>query len=174
MVQIGKDVLTTAAAAFPNQAIKLPIGQNDAAMDPDKTTTQMADDIVAFARASPFANRFYGQKNLINTASPYASDPTLSTADPNSNDYLLNVLKGMSPQMGLQMVSSATGGTNDGCRQNAHVSPCDDAVAVLSTSIAISLSYKPTYLEFWTSDASNTSLYGQFQSATAAMIETGP
>lgn len=69
------------------------------------------------------------------------------------------------------MVSSAVDGPTDGCRQNGGPSngSCDDVAAVLAKSIDISLSYKPTFLEFWTADASDSSLYSQFSSATAAM-----
>lgn len=169
MLQVGKEILQTAADAFPNQAIKLPISQNDKTMDPGKTTTQMADDIIAWALQSSFADRFFAQKNLVNTNSPYASDPLFQNVNPSSNDYLFKVLRDMSPAMGLQMVASATGGPQDGCRQNAHQTPCDDVSTVMSKSIDISLSYKPTFLEFWTADAKNTALYPQFVSATAAM-----
>lgn len=62
MIQVGHDVVTTVAQVFPNQAIKLPIGQNDAAMDPDKTTTQMADDMISFAKSSSFYGRFSRRK----------------------------------------------------------------------------------------------------------------
>jgi hypothetical protein len=172
MIQIGHDILSTTADAFPNQAIKLPIGQNLGQFDPDKATTDMAVDIVDWALGSSFGNRFFAQKNLINATSPEANDPAVDQAPKSSNDYLLKVLRDMTPQMGLQMVASATDGPNDGCRQNGGNTPCTDVSGVLAQSIAVSLSYRPTYLEFWTSDATNSDLYGQFASATAAM--SGP
>jgi hypothetical protein len=99
-----------------------------------------------------------------------STDPRLVDPSVDSNDFLFKVLRDMSPHMGLQMVASATGGPADGCRQNAHVTPCDDIHAVLDTSIDISLSYKPTFLEFWTADAVNPQLRDLFVAATNTMI----
>ncbi|MEO8552659.1 MAG: beta-galactosidase [Kofleriaceae bacterium] len=170
MIDIGKEVLQTAADAFPGRAIKLPLGKNDPTTDLDKTETQMADDIVAFATHASFADRFFAQKNLINTASPRVGDPRLDDPDPSTNDYLLAALRDLSPHMGLQMVASATGGPNDGCRQNAHRSPCP-AYDVMDVSLQIALSYRPTFVELWTGDAENPDLYPLVSAASQAMIQ---
>jgi hypothetical protein len=166
MIDIGKEVLATTAEAWPGKAIKLPISRNDASTDPDKLPTQMADDIIAYAQASPFADRFFAQKNLINTRSPYAS--TLDGTPPGTTTYLLMRLRDLVPHSGLQMVAAASNGDTDGCRQNGGQMPCPPA-DVLAKSLDISLSYKPTFLEFWTADAANPDFYTQLTDATHAM-----
>ena len=166
MLDIGKEVLETTAEAWPGKAVKLPLGENDPSTDPGKATTQMADDIVAFAQSSSFADRFFAQKNLINTRSPYAAD--LDGTPPGSNNYLLMRLRDLTPHAGLQMVAAATTGESDRCRQNAHVSPCPPA-DVMAKSLDIALSYQPVYVELWSSDASNPAFYSLLTNATQQM-----
>jgi hypothetical protein len=168
MVEIGERILDAEAAAFPNQAIKLSLSQNDPAMDPGKATTQMATDVVSYAVGPSYGGRFFVQKNLINTASPIATSPDLDMPDPSSNDFLFKMLRDMAPNMGLQMVASAAGGSKDGCRLNAHVSPCPE-VDTLDKAIDISLTYAPTYLEFWPKDAEDPALRASFENATGVM-----
>jgi hypothetical protein len=66
------------------------------------------------------------------------------------------------------MVASAAGGSKDGCRLNAHVSPCPE-VDTLDKAIDISLTYAPTYLEFWPKDAEDPALRASFENATGVM-----
>ena len=165
LLAVGKEILTTASSAFPNQAIKLPLGKIRRNFDPGKNPTQMAEDILAFVKKSDFESRFFAQKNLINTKSPVASDAALATATPNENNYLLKLLRDRTPLMGLQMVAGAINGPKDGCRQNGHVSPCPPR-PVMEKSISIALSYRPSFLEFWKGDASEKSFYPLFVNAT--------
>ena len=137
LLQVGKDVLTETAKSFPNQAIKLPIGINRPTMDRDKRPTQMAEDILAFARNSTFADRFYAQMNSINTNTPMAGD--VSSRAANEKEEILKLLKNSAPHFGLQMVASASRGESDGCRQNARRSPCPP-LEVLNKSIKIAMS----------------------------------
>ena len=166
LLQVGKDVLTETAKAFPNQAIKLPIGINRPTMDPDKRPTQMAEDILAFAKNSTFADRFYAQMNSINTNTPMASD--IRSRGANKREESLRLLKDVAQHFGLQMVASATRGESDGCRQNARISPCPP-VDVLNKSIKIAMSYKPAFLEFWQADARNQRFYPLLEKATRDM-----
>ncbi len=172
MLQIGEDILTTTATAFPNQAIKLPIQVTDATLD--GTSTQLAQDILSYAYSSEtFGKRFFAQINFLHGNSPTACQAL--TATPGTSSYIFTLIADYAPQIGIQFASSAADDTSNNCRENGF-SPCP-ASSTLQNAETIALSYQPRFIEVWQIDATDSSILG-FQTinttATQALQSTTP
>jgi hypothetical protein len=186
MLDVGKEILDTTAAAFPNQSIKLPIGGL-----PDKLVKpflgsssgygSLAKMIVDYVATRPYANRFYPQRNTVD-----ANWQVASTLNPPNEPGIGSIRypkklvwdhtrpNGPTPgQGGLQMVTSASDGSITNCRQgggpNGPCGPTCDPVCVLRKSLEISLTFNPSFIEIWGHDAANKDLYSVIENTTLAM-----
>ena len=127
MLQIGKEMCDAAAAAFPNQNIKLPIGGLDITYPAFSggTYTTLCRDIenYVYGNASlgipprPYANRFYMQRNTV--AANWTDGSFYDTYTPGFNGqpyikYMIRAHAHPNPpwttprQAGLQMIGAAT------------------------------------------------------------------
>ena len=154
MLNAGKKTISAWAAAFPNQALKLPIGLTDSKLD--GTVTKLAELIVDFGY-SAFPDRFFAQMNGLCTLTPYADDPLIINACSGDSLYIMKLLFEHRPQIGLQMLAGASNGDKDNCRLNGRRSPCYPR-DVLLESVGIAISYDPHFIEYWHIDAENIEL----------------
>lgn len=167
MFNVGKEIIDTTAAAFPNQALKLPLGVGIASLD--GSPAKLAKMITDYAYQK-YPKRFYAQINALNTRVPTANQlgSADSPAEEDTRADLLNILKDHAPYSGWQMVAGASNGSQDGCRQNGKQSPCP-VKDVFQKSVDIGLSYNPSFLEYWKVDAANPELYPVIKYATEQM-----
>ena len=183
---VGTQILDAAAAAFPNQSIKLPIGGLadelvQPFLGPDSGYGSLAKIIVEYVATKPYANRFYPQRNTV--SSNWGTGPSLDPPDEPTIDgprYPQKLVwdhsrpDGATPKHGgLQMVGCATDGATTNCRQGGGpTGPCGPAcnpVCVLHTSLDVSLTYNTSFIEIWAQDAMNPNLYSIAESTTLAM-----
>jgi Beta-galactosidase len=163
MLRIGREIIDTTTAAFPRQALKLPLGIHGKTLN----GFGQVDAILRYGYGR-YGRRFYAQVNRLDTSIPEAGDPILDASGPYERYFLFKVLRSYSPAIGIQMIGAASLGNRDHCRQNHGRSPCPP-FDVLRQSIAIALSYRPTFLEFWPEDAANRELAPLFLEATRRM-----
>ena len=197
MLQVGKEMCDAAAAAFPNQNIKLPIGGlSDIRMsstDPGHTNgtyTTLCRDIenYVYGNASlripprPYANRFFMQRNTM--AANWTDGSYYDTYTPGFNGepyikYMIRAHAHPNPpwttpgQAGLQMVSAATLGATTNCRQDGGPDgPCGPTcppVCVMQASLDVARTYGTDFIEIWAQDAVNPDFYTMIRAATIAM-----
>jgi hypothetical protein len=166
MFTAGKKTIDAWAAAFPGKALKLPIHPTHKNLEDDKdgtpaTASKLAEKIIKYGYET-YPERFYAQLNTLNARTPYAAQLKISRAGPNTDEYILKLLRSYPNRIGLQMLAAASDGYNDNCRLNGSISPCHP-YNVLLNSVRAGLSYKPRYLEFWCEDAENQDLYNVFK-----------
>ena len=152
MLNIGKEIIDTTANAFPNQNLKLPIAETNKEIS-------LAEDILVYAYGK-YSDRFYAQANKL------SKDVSLADDNP---DAVHNLIKQYSPNVGLQMIASATNCESDGCRLNGKVCPCGSSAKILREVIDIGLSYNPSFIEYWEIDSKNLVLYDEMEYATEEM-----
>ena len=165
MLDAGKETIDAWADAFPGQALKLPIAPTH--RDLDGSITELAELIVDYGYAT-YPDRFFAQMNGLSTKIPYADDPDIVNAIPDTPPYFMKLLLDHSPQIGLQMLAGASNGDTDNCRLNGKKSPCPP-VDVLQETVEIGLSYHPSYIEYWYVDAENPELRPVLQYANQMM-----
>ncbi len=163
MLAAAEETINDWAAAFPGAVLKLPI-----AFSPQigGNSTDLAEAVVNWAYYR-YPTKFYAQMNGFFAQTPVATDPSVKNATPGTINYILKLLTNR-PQMGLQMLASATQGNSDGCRQNGKISPCP-SYDVLSQSVNGALSYNPSFIEYWSQDADNPQLLPILQNAEQRM-----
>jgi len=192
MLQVGKEMCDAAAAAFPNQNIKLPIGGLDITY-PDfsgGTYTTLCRDIenYVYGNASlgippqPYANRFFMQRNTM--AANWTDGSYYDTYTPGFNGepyikYMIRAHAHPNPpwttpgQAGLQMVGAATLGATTNCRQDGGpTGPCGPTcppVCVMQASLDVARTYGTDFIEIWTQDAVDPDFYNMVTAATIAM-----
>ena len=197
MLEVGKEMCEAAAAAFPNQNIKLPIGGlSDIRMSSTNpghtngTYTTLCRDIenYVYGNASlgippqPYANRFFMQRNTM--AANWKDGSYYDTYSPGFNGepyikYMIRAHAHPNPpwttpgQAGLQMVSAATLGPTTGCRQDGGPDgPCGPTcppVCVMQASLDVARTYNTAFIEIWAQDADNPAFYTMIRAATIAM-----
>jgi len=192
MLNIGKDTCDAAAAAFPNQNIKLPIGGLDITYSAFSggTYTTLCRDIqdYVYGNASlgipprPYANRFFMQRNTV--AANWQVGSYFDTYVPGFNadpyiKYMIRAHAHPNPpwttpgQAGLQMVSAATLGATTNCRQDGGPDgPCGPAcppVCVMQASLDVARTYGTAFIEIWAQDDVNPDFYPMIRAATIAM-----
>jgi hypothetical protein len=192
MLQVGKEMCNAAAAAFPNQNIKLPIGGLDITYSDFSggTYTTLCRDIenYVYGNASlgipprPYANRFYMQRNTVDAN--WGDGPQYDTFTPGFDSqryikYMIRAHAHPNPpwttpgQAGLQMVSAATLGATTNCRQgggpNGPCGPTCDPVCVMQASLNVAVTYNTAFIEVWPQDAANPDFYDMIRAATIAM-----
>ncbi len=168
MFAIGKEIIDTAAKAFSNQALKLPLAPTHKKLD--GSATRLVEMIVDYGY-SKYPDRFFIQMCGLSTAIPYADDYRVTKAQPGNPLYIMKLLLNHSPQIGLQMVSAASlCKEGEKCRQDkGNKCPPNDPKCVLEESVKIGLSYKPHFIEYWKEDAQNDKLQPALKYATDAM-----
>ena len=197
MLQVGKEMCDAAAAAFPNQNIKLPIGGlSDIRMsstDPGHTNgtyTTLCRDIenYVYGNASlgipprPYANRFYMQRNTVDANWGDGTQYDTYTPGFDSQRYIKYMIRAHAHpnppwttpgQAGLQMVSAASLGSTTNCRQDGGpTGPCGATcppVCVMQASLDVATTYNAAFIELWAQDADNPDFYTMITAATLAM-----
>ena len=186
MFDVGTQILDATAAAFPNQAIKHPIGglADDLVipfLGPDSGYGSLADMIVNYAEATSYADRFYPQRNTVDanwgdatTLNPPNEPDIQSIRYPKLLVWTHTRPDGATPkQGGLQMVASASQGATTQCRQNGGPDgPCGpscDPLCVLQASLDVALTFNTSFTEIWPQDAMNPDLYSVIEGTTLAM-----
>src|SRR5437879_2907647 len=192
MLEIGKEMCDAAAAAFPNQNIKLPIGGLDTTYVAFSggTYTTLCRDIenYVYGNASlgipprPYANRFFMQRNTV--AANWQVGTYFDTYVPGFNadpyiKYMIRAHAHPNPpwttpgQAGLQMVGAATLGATTDCRQDGGPDgPCGPTcppVCVMQASLDVARAYGTACIEIWTQDAVDPAFYSMIPSATITM-----
>ena len=196
MLQVGKDICDAAAAAFPNQNIKMPIGVTDSilgATDPGHTNgtqTTLCRDIEDYIYGnaslgippSPYANRFFMQRNSVTADWGDGTQYDTFTPGFDSGRYIKYMIRAHAHpnppwttpgQAGLQMIDSATNGPINGCRlDDGPDGPCGptcDPVCVMQASLDVSRTYGVDFIEIWQQDSQNPAFYRMIRAATIAM-----
>ena len=186
MFDVGTQILDTTAQSFPNQPIKLPIGglADDLVkpfLGPTSGYGSLAKMMVDYVATTPYANRFYPQRNTVD-----ANWGVASTLNPPNEPGIGSIRypkllvwnhtrpDGPTPgQGGLQMVASATDGPTSGCRQDGGpTGPCGptcDPLCVLQTSLDVSLTFNTSFIEIWPHDGMNPNLYSLIENTTLTM-----
>ena len=192
MLQVGKEMCDAAAAAFPNQNIKLPIGGLNITYSDFSggTYTTLCRDIENYVYGNeslrippqPYANRFYMQRNTVDAN--WGGGRQFDTYTPGFNSpryikYMIRAHAHPNPpwttprQAGLQMLASATLGPTTNCRQgggpNGPCGPNCDPVCVMQTSLDVAITYDTAFIEIWPQDAANRDFYAMIRAATIAM-----
>src|SRR6266446_4379387 len=192
MVEIGKETCDAAAAAFPNQNIKLPIGGLDItypAFDGGTYTTMCRgiQDYV-YGNASlgipprDYANRFFMQRNTV--AANWQVGTYFDTYVPGFNadpyiKYMIRAHAHPNPpwttpgQAGLQMVAAAVLGATTDCRQgggpDGPCGPTCDPTCVMQTSLDVARTYGTAFIEIWAQDSVEPDFYDMIKATTIAM-----
>jgi len=192
MIELGKELCDAAAAAFPNQNIKLPIGGLDItypAFDGGTYTTMCRgiQDYV-YGNASlgipprDYASRFFMQRNTV--AANWQVGTYFDTYVPGFNadpyiKYMIRAHAHPNPpwttpgQAGLQMVAAATLGDVTDCRQgggpDGPCGPTCDPTCVMQTSLDVARTYGTAFIEIWAQDDANPAFYDMIRAATIAM-----
>jgi hypothetical protein len=197
MLRVGKEICDAAAAAFPNQNIKLPIGglTDNRMSTPDGNPahgnyTQLCRDIENYVYGNadlgippqPYANRFYMQRNTMSASWKEGTYYDTYTPPVTAEHYIKYMIRnhakpaqvgGLTPgQAGLQMIASATLGPTTGCRLGGGNSPCGpscDPVCVLQAALDIARAYNTDFIEIFPQDAQNPAFYNMIRAATIAM-----
>ena len=192
MLQIGKEICDAAAAAFPNQNIKLPIGGLDITyLDfSGGTYSTLCRDIenYVYGNASlgippqPYANRFYMQRNTVDANWGDGTQYDTFTPGFDSERYIKYMIRAHAAplppwttprQAGLQMVSAASLGDTTNCRQGGGpTGPCGptcDPVCVMQASLDVARTYNTAFIEIWAQDSANPAFYDMIRAATIAM-----
>ncbi len=197
MLRVGKEIIDAAAAAFPNQNIKLPIGglTDNRMSTPDGDPahgnyTQLARDIENYVYGNadlgippqPYANRFYMQRNTVTATwkeGPYYDTYTPPfTVDAYIKYMIRNHAKpadvgGLTPgQAGLQMIAAAYL-----CPTSCRIAggtgdPCapdDDRLCVLQAALDIATTYNTDFVEIFAQDAQTPDFYDMITAATISM-----
>ena len=174
-------VLDANAAAWPNKALKMPIGGIKMAdMNEGKGYGWMAQQVANHIEASSYANRFYlGRAVLANQwqDGTYWDDashkPDIVTATDTYIRWMMrDWAKRHSGHITLQTVSS---GINDGCRLIGQDTSCAvgadpcEPVCVLKKVIEKSMSYGSPVFEGWIQVTSNPIMYSMMLEKTKAM-----
>ena len=192
MLEIGKEMCDAAAAAFPNQNIKLPIGGLDTTYVAFSggTYTTLCRDIenYVYGNASlgipprPYANRFFMQRNTLDAS--WADGTYYDTHTPGFDSliyhrYMIRAHAAPLPpwtnprQSGLQMVSAANLGSTSNCRQGGGpTGPCGpacDPVCVMQASLDVARTYGTEFIEIWAQDDVDPLFYDMVRAATIAM-----
>jgi len=148
MLEIGKEILSTAAEAFPNNFIKLPIGPQAAELG-NGSKTFLAEKIVEWGKEN-LPNRLIIEIHNVNTAHVKYED--LSEDDlKQPYNQLYKMVGDAAPYNAMQMVSAAVNLQKDGCRLNSKQSPCEK-LGTYQKAIDIALSYKANRIEIWAGD----------------------
>ena len=192
MLEIGKEMCDAAAAAFPNQNIKLPIGGLDITYlaFSGGTFTTLCRDIenYVYGNASlripprPYANRFYMQRNTVDANWGDGTQYDTYTPGFDSERYIKYMIRAHAAplppwttprQSGLQMVSAANLGDTTNCRQgggtNGPCGPTCDPVCVMQASLDIATTYNTAFIEIWAQDDVDPLFYNMIRAATIAM-----
>jgi len=199
MLRVGKEICDAAAAAFPNQNIKLPIGglTDNRMSTPDGDPahgnyTQLARDIENYVYGNadlgippqPYANRFYMQRNVFTATWKNGDYYDTYTPPFEAEAYIKYMIRnhakpanagGLTPgQAGLQMIASATLGPTTGCRLgggdgNGPCGPTCPPVCVMQTALDIARTYNTDFIEIFAQDAQNPDFYAMITAATIAM-----
>lgn len=183
MLQIGKEIVDAVAVAFPNQCLKLPIGAikdnrlNQTSPDPLgglANQTTLAREITDYVYgntslgipARPYANRFYISRNTFAVPSPTAPELIANPPPVTSENYIFKMILDKSPNSGLQTVDAASR-CRDGqvCRQNGS-QPCINALQVMTNSLDEMRTYGTTWLECFTQDGQNVTVYPAYNGRT--------
>jgi hypothetical protein len=153
-------IIDATEASFPLHSVKLPIQVTNEVLDGTKTA--LAEAVVNYAYGA-YPGRFFAQLNCLKIDSPFTSDPSLDTADPNTEKYLFKLLRDFAPQgVGIQMAAAAINGANpsDNCRLNDSLHPCSPYdnppvpySSVLQSAVDVGLSYTPAFIEYWSGDS---------------------
>jgi len=198
MLQVGKEICDAAAAAFPNQNIKLPVGglTDDRMSTPDGDPangnyTQLARDIENYVYGNadlgippqPYANRFYMQRNTFTAT--WKNGDYFDTYTPPfvAEGYIKYMIRnhakpanvgGLTPgQAGLQMVTAAMLGDVNDCRlaggPDGPCGPTCDPVCVLQSALDVARTYNTDFIEVFAQDAQEPALYPIITAATLAM-----
>src|SRR5947199_2517440 len=192
MLEIGKEMCDAAAAAFPNQNIKLPIGGLDITY-PDfsgGTYTTLCRDIenYVYGNASlgilprPYANTLYMQRNTVDANWGDGTQYDTFTPGFDSQLYIKYMIRAHAHpnppwatprQAGLQMVSAASLGSTTNCRQGGGPNgPCGatcDPTCVMQASLDTARTYGTTFVEIWAQDDVDPAFYDMVTAATIAM-----
>ena len=192
MLEIGKEMCDAAAAAFPNQNIKLPIGGLDITYlaFSGGTFTTLCRDIenYVYGNASlripprPYANRFYMQRNTVDANWGDGTQYDTYTPGFDSERYIKYMIRAHAAplppwttprQSGLQMVSAAMLGDTNNCRQgggtNGPCGPTCDPVCVMQASLQVATTYNAAFIEIWAQDDVDPLFYNMIRAATIAM-----
>ena len=164
MLEIGKEICDAAAAAFPNQNIKLPIGGLDIT-HPDfsgGTYTTLCRDIEAYVYSRPYANRFFMQRNTMAANWKHGSYYDTFTPGFDGEPYMKYMIRAhahpnppwsIPREAGLQMVQAAIMGSTTNCRlgggPDGPCGPSCDPVCVMQTSLDVAESYNVAFIEIW-------------------------
>lgn len=154
VVDVGKEIIDATAQAFPRQNLKLAIGgfapDLCSAGSPGVYSTA-AQEITAYAATRPYSNRFYIQRNTVNTNWQDADDLILHPPDPDSDRYIRLMVYLASPLGGLQ--------------PEAYQGNATDLQYVLD----VMTSFAPTFIELQPQDASDPDFYNMISAATVAI-----
>jgi hypothetical protein len=172
MFSAGKETIDAWAEAFPGKALKLPVHPTHKNLEDNQdgtpaTASKLVEKIIKYGYER-YPDRFCAQLNTLNAKTPYANQSRVSKAGPNTDDYILKLLREYPNRIGFQMLASASDGYNDDCRLNGGKKPCRP-YSVLMNSVKAGLSYRPRYIEFWCEDAEDQSLYYIFKFANNKM-----
>jgi hypothetical protein len=198
MLQVGKEICDAAAAAFPNQNLKLPIGglTDNRMSTPDGDPaegnySQLARDIENYVYGNadlgippqPYANRFYMQRSVFTATWKNGDYYDTYTPPFTAEGYIKYMIRnhakpadvgGLTPgQAGLQMVTAAMLGSINDCRlgggPNGPCGPTCDPGCVLQTALDIARTYNTDYIEVFAQDAREPAFYSMITAATLAM-----
>jgi len=196
MLQVGKDICDAAAAAFPNQNIKLPIGVTNSILGAtdrghtNGTQTTLCRDIEDYVYGNeslgipprPYADRFFMQRNSVTADWGDGRQYDTFTPGYDSGRYIKYMIRAHAHpnppwttpgQAGLQMIAAAIDGSATGCRldggPDGPCGPTCDPVCVMQASLALSLTYGVSYIEIFQDDAVKPAFYPMIRAATIAM-----
>ena len=96
MLGAAEETINDWAAAFPNAALKLPIGLS---LEVGGSSTDLAEAVVNWAY-SQYPARFYAQMNGLSAQIPTATDLKVANATPGTANYIMKLLTNR-PQIGL-------------------------------------------------------------------------
>jgi hypothetical protein len=162
-----QQIMDATATAFPHQTLRLGVGLTSAALD--GTASGLAAAALDYAY-SHYAGRIVSQLDCLSSVSPAATAPNLGQGR-NSLNYLYYLLEQHGGQVGFRMLASATDGPTNGYLANGGISA--PPATVLQNAINAGLTYQPTFLEYWTDDATNATLDSVIQQATQT-LEANP
>jgi len=175
MMSAAQEILNAYATAFPSQALLLPIHVTRVNLDPppDEPSdrwTYLAEQVVAWADAQGFGNRFFIARHTLKSNTPLAS--TLDS--PTTNEQRIwKLVRDHYPRSGMQEGSAITlcdEGNCSTCRITNYATPSYGCgLSALTNIIDIGLTYNPQYIQFWKGDSQNVGLYSTLLYATTEM-----
>jgi hypothetical protein len=157
MLTAGEQTIDATAAAFPTQALKLPIHGDNAALD--GTNTALATQVLNYG-FTKYPTRFIAEIDYLSTTMQPAGSSKVVNASPATDYYLLKLLTLYSPEIGVQTQFAATNGMGN-CGLNGGASPCPD-FQTLQNALIVGQSYNPAYVEVFPQDATNPALASLF------------